>query len=328
MKKLLLSLSFSFVALALSAQMTGNFQQSINFAEPDYTFTRTLYYHVPASYDSTQQYKLVIGFRGGPHRDAGQFRDQLAFLSDSIGAIVICPENISHFNSQEGLTKQLFQYTLDTVTAQYNIDPEFVYLTGLSFGGRHATIVSMDTDNGPIPNLRGVIPFAAGSNSQLEPDYGDIANFPPACICIGLNDNANFLNVSRTIHNAIQNNNGVSLLNEVPGVGHTVAFPTYPAEMMECFNFIEAQYTNTSINDEQLANRIQLFPNPAQQSVRLHAPANIAIEQVDILDNLGKVVLHHIEARTSINVASLSSGIYTIRILTSESVALKRFVKE
>ncbi|PCH98354.1 MAG: hypothetical protein COB85_01615 [Bacteroidetes bacterium] len=226
------------------AQQTGSFQQTVIFAEPDYNFTRTLYYYVPTDYDSAQSYKLVVGFRGGPHTNAGQFRDQLTFLSDSIGAIILCPENEGHFWNQEGLTKQLFQYSVDTTLSLYNIDTNFIYLTGLSYGGRHAVIVSMDTDNGLIPNLRGVIPFAAGSDSHLEPNYADIADFPPACICIGLNDAATFITVANTLHNDIASNGGTSFINEIAGVGHTVDFPSYPDEMMECFNFIESQYSN------------------------------------------------------------------------------------
>ena len=71
------------------AQMTGSFQQNVDFNEADYNFTRTLYFYVPTDYDASQSYKLVVGFRGGPHSNAGQFRDQLTFLADSIGAIIL-----------------------------------------------------------------------------------------------------------------------------------------------------------------------------------------------------------------------------------------------
>lgn len=93
------------ISLVVQAQQTGSFQKSISFTEPDYTFTRTLYYFVPTNYDANHAYKLVIGFRGGPHTNAGQFRDQLNFFADSINAIVVCPENAAHYNNQEGLVK-------------------------------------------------------------------------------------------------------------------------------------------------------------------------------------------------------------------------------
>ena len=107
-------------------------------------------------------------------------------MADSIGAIIVCPENIDHFNVQEGLTKQLFSYTVDTTASFYSIDRNKIYLTGLSFGGRHAVMVAMNTDNGPIPKLRGVIPFATGRNAEQLPNYSRLDEFAPACICICL----------------------------------------------------------------------------------------------------------------------------------------------
>ena len=215
MKSILLVLAICSSLFCSKAQETGSFQENVDFNEADYQFSRTLYYYVPENYDPSNVYKLVVGFRGGPHANAGQFRDQLTFLSNEMDAIILCPENEAHFNNEEGLVKQLFQYAVAHTSENYNIDEDYIYLTGLSYGGRHAVIVSMDTDNGAIPNLRGVIPFAAGSNSQLEPDYTAVNDFPPACVCIGLNDSNNFQDVSNTLAEDIETNGGDVLLNEI-----------------------------------------------------------------------------------------------------------------
>ena len=313
--QVLMLLSIMLLSSNSYAQQTGDFQLSIVFPQVDYNFTRSLYYHVPTNYDPTQSYKLVVGYRGGPHVNAGEFRDQLSFLSDSIGAIILCPENEGHFWNQEGLTKQLFNYSLDTTLALYNIDTNFIYLTGLSYGGRHSVIVSMDTDSAPIPNLRGVIPFAAGSDSHLEPDYVDIAAFPPACICIGLNDSQTFIDVSNTIHDDIQANSGISMLNEIPGVGHTVAFSTYPDEMMECFNFIEASYGTSSIEEIELKKDLILSPNPANGNITVHFQNEKSIERVEIYSISGELALsfdYEIEDHL-IDVSTLKSGVYFLK---------------
>ena len=322
MKKVTLTYLFFLIAFCVSAQTTGSFQNTISFSEPDYTYIRTLYYHVPTDYDSTQAYKLVVGFRGGPHANAGEFRDQLTFLSDSINAIIVCPENIDHFWNQEGLTKQLFKYSVDTVSSIYNIDSNYIYLTGLSFGGRHSVIVSMDTDNGAIPNIRGVIPFAAGSDSQLEPDYTDIANFPPACICIGLNDNANFINVSNTLHNDIQANGGTSILNEISGVGHTTNFPTYPNEIMECFNYIESQYVSLSIIEPTVPQigEISIYPNPVNAEFNLVYPEEIQPEQIYVLDVDGRILMSLKPNTQTIDVSALSNGYKTIMVISDTQI--------
>ncbi len=318
MKHLVVALALSLAFLSNSAQQTGSFDISVAFSQPDYNFTRTLYYFVPSNYDSTQSYKLVVGFRGGPHTNAGQFRDQLTFLSDSIGAIILCPENSGHFWNQEGLTKKLFEYSLDTTLALYNIDTNFIYLTGLSYGGRHSVIVSMDTDNGPIPHLRGVIPFAAGSDSHLEPDYVDIADFPPACICIGLSDANNFITVSNTLHDDITTNGGSSMLNEISGVGHTVAFPSYPEEMMECIDFIEDQYDTTGTPTSLLnlkVNAPTIFPNPTSGQVTIAAevPSEVIVRNAS-----GAIVFQKSAGFSNVQRFDIpgQAGFYTIELIS------------
>ncbi len=323
---------FTFIMVSVlcglsQAQTTGSFQQTITFDQPDYSFTRILYFHVPEDYDANKAYPLVVGFRGGPHANAGQFRDQLSFLSDSLDAIILCPENSGHFWNQEGLTKQLFRYSVDTTMAQYSIDTNFIYLTGLSYGGRHSVIVSMDTDNGPIPKLRGVIPFAAGSDSQLEPDYLDIQDFPPACICIGLDDSQNFINVSNTIHNDIQSNGGTSFLNEIPGVGHTVAFPTYPQEMMKCMNFIEDFHQSTAINDHSgFAGTLTITPNPASTQITLFGPDPGAVKRIEILTISGQVIKTIKGYTAVIPVDQFLAGIYWVRLTTLSGSVIQSFI--
>ncbi|MGK0280466.1 MAG: hypothetical protein ACI9RU_003249 [Litorivivens sp.] len=331
MKHLSSILGLLFLSIFLSAQETGSFDISVAFDEVDYMETRTLYFYVPTDYDAEQSYKLVVGFRGGPNSDAGQFRDQLTFLSDSLDAIILCPENAEHFWNEEGLTKQLFQYSLENAISIYNIDPDYVYLTGLSYGGRHAVIVSMDTDNGPIPNLRGVIPFAAGSDSQLETNFDDIADFPPACICIGLQDSENFITVANTIHDGIIAHGGQSILNEIEGVGHTVDFPTYPDEMMECFAFIEAQYEAVGVSENVAKEDLgfNVYPNPSADQASFELPEAWNVSRIYVLNSAGAVISNVENTERTIDVHHLPAGFYTLVIETdtqryTETLSVKR----
>ena len=316
----------------LNAQTTGSFQLSINFPQADYNETKTLYFYVPEDYDPSQAYKILVGFRGGPNTNAGQFRDQLRPLSDSLNAIILCPENIEHFtNNDEGRTKLLFQYSLDTVMSMYNIDPDFIYLTGLSFGGRHAVIVAMDTDDGAIPNLRGVIPFAAGMEAHLQPNYDSISAFAPACICIGLNDNSAFINVSNTLHNDIQNNGGVSMLNEIPGVGHTVAFSTFPEEMMECFNFIEAQYEVSDVNDvSKNDSEMIVYPNPSNGIINFSfLNGQERITEITLIDSDGKLLKKIAPVNRSVDITEYANAkLLFLKIRTTKRIHVKKIIFE
>lgn len=323
MKRILFTLAIFLGLSYTSAQETGSFLETVDFEELDYTFSRNLYYYVPENYDPANTYKLVVGFRGGPHANAGQFRDQLTFLSNELNAIVLCPENEAHFNNEEGLVKQLFQYSVAHTMETYNIDPEYIYLTGLSYGGRHAVIVAMDTDNGDIPTLRGVIPFAAGSNSHLEPNYDAIENFPPACVCIGLDDSSNFQTVSNTLAEDISENGGDVLLNEISGVGHTVAFPEYPDEMIECINFIEGINTNVSI--VELANeQLIIYPNPAKEMLSFNVSGLLAIEKIIWRDLKGSLIKTTYGDTKNIDVSELAEGLLMLEIHTNKGLITKR----
>jgi len=327
MKNLIILLLILPFVNILKAQETGSFVQSVEFNEADYNFTRNLYYHVPADYSPDNSYKLVVGFRGGPHSNAGQFRTQLQFLSDSIGAIVVCPENADHFWNEEGQTKQLFKYSVEHVSGEYNIDPAYIYLTGLSYGGRHAVIVAMDTDDGEIPAIRGVIPFAAGSEADLQPNYDSIDDFAPACICIGLSDANNFINVSNNLHDDIQANNGLSILNEIPNVGHTVAFSSYPAEMMECLNWIEEQYVVPSsiVKQESLALQIGIYPNPTSRLLNLEIAPGIQISSIELFDSNGSLTRQYEGSVTNINIENLSAGNYLLIFKSDSGNTAKKF---
>lgn len=310
------------------AQQVGSFQLSVDFQETDYNESRELYIYVPENYDPSNAYKLLVGFRGGPNSNAGQFRDQLRPLSDSLNAIILCPENSGHFWNNEGLTKQLFQYSLDTTVSLYNIDMDYIYLTGLSYGGRHAVIVSMDTDDGPIPKLRGVIPFAAGSEADLQPDYENIDEFPPACICIGLSDSNNFINVANKLHNDIQNSQGLSLLNEIPGVGHTVDFNDFPSEMMECFNFIEAQYEANYTTELLSSSDINISPNPSYDFVFISLlNENEKIEKTKLFDLDGKLLttIHSGQKRVDIS-NYVMNRVLILHIHTSKGIYIKKII--
>lgn len=317
MKKLFLILSFVVYSIPFFTQETGAFQQEISFTESDYTYDRTLYYYVPLNYDGQNSYPLVLGFRGGPHSNAGQFRDQLSFLADSLNAIVLCPENEDHFWNLEGETKLLFQYSLESAMDQYSINDEMIYLTGLSYGGRHAVIVSMDTDEGPIPNLRGVIPFATGSEGDDQPNYDAVEQFAPACICIGLDDSSNFIQVSNNLHDDIIANGGHSILNEIEGVGHTTNFSTFPNEFMECIQFIEDQYS-TNLVSHMDSFELHVFPNPTKNSLQINT--DLKIESIKIFRMNGELISHSHHCSKNVDVSKISAESFIIEIQTNNGI--------
>ena len=297
-------------------QQTGSFSLVIDFDEPDYNLSNELAFYVPMDYDAQNSYPLIVGFRGGPHSGPGHLRDQLQPLSDNLNAIIMCPESVALWQGgQEDLVKPLFQHAVDTTSSLYSVDMDMIYVTGLSFGGRHTVLVSMDTDSGPIyPNLRGVIPFAAGTNSENIADYG-VDTSAPICTCIG-SDDASFYNVSYILNQNATAAGHSTLFNEIPGVGHTMAFPTFIDEMMECFDFIEAQYT-TGLTEYD-AFDLDVYPNPVEHDLQLMFMIGSGA-RVDIFNTMGQLVqsteLTPFNATGHLDVSGLSKGSYLITVV-------------
>jgi predicted peptidase len=90
-----------FLALHVDAQQTGSFSLNIAFDEPDYAMSNEPAFYVPTDYDAGIDYPLIVGFRGGPHTGSDHLRDQLQPLSDSLGAIILCPESVSLWQNSQ-----------------------------------------------------------------------------------------------------------------------------------------------------------------------------------------------------------------------------------
>jgi hypothetical protein len=315
--------SIAFLIASVSfAQQTGAFSLNIDFDEPDYTMSNELAFYVPTDYDMAVSYPLIVGFRGGPHTGADHLRDQLQPLSDSLNCIIMCPESVALWQgSQEELVKPLFQYAVDTTAALYNIDMDMIYVTGLSFGGRHTVIAGMDIDAGPIyPGLRGIIPFAAGTNSENVADYGEDTS-APICTCIG-SDDSNFYEVSTALHSNATAAGHSTFLNEIPGVGHTMAFPTFIDEMMECIDFIELQYAANL--EEYHSFEFSAYPNPVADVLRLEIPVD-GFPFVEIIDGSGKLVMTYSMMPSSsfgfVDMSNLRYGAYLVRVTLGDQAA-------
>ena len=80
-----------------------------------------------------------------------------------------------------------------------------------------------------------------------------------------------------------------------------------------------------SSNNFELEKRILISPNPTSDILRIEMPDNIFFENAIVYNLLGQKV---VESNSSlVNVNSLSNGIYSIAIKTSEGLILKKFIK-
>lgn len=86
----------------------------------------------------------------------------------------------------------------------------------------------------------------------------------------------------------------------------------------------------TSINQPNLEDQVQVFPNPTNEHIYIHS--NIGIESVEILDLLGKRVAFYPlkqEYQTKISLSKDSANnVYIARINTREGVLSKRIIRK
>jgi hypothetical protein len=117
------------------------------------------------------------------------------------------------------------------------------------------------------------------------------------------------------------------MLNEIPGVGHTVAFPSYPAEMMECFNFIESQYASTGIENDLKSSDIKIYPNPAENTLHLRYATSFTPGSIHLINAFGNTLKELDSNHTVVETSSLPRGVYILKFTKGNKVLLKRFVK-
>jgi polyhydroxybutyrate depolymerase len=109
---------------------------------------RSYSFYVPAIYDGTQAFPLVLNLHGYTSNGSEQsFYGNFKPIADTAGFIVVHPEgtiqpgttstqfwNVGFFGSNVDDVGFLTAL-IDTISAQYNIDPSRVYSTGMSNGG-------------------------------------------------------------------------------------------------------------------------------------------------------------------------------------------------
>jgi hypothetical protein len=83
--------------------------------------------------------------------------------------------------------------------------------------------------------------------------------------------------------------------------------------------------------NEQLAQKFNMYPNPATNVVNITNSENMVVNQVTVYDITGKQLRTHTfnnEAEIQLNVESLASGTYMLHLQTNKGLAVKKLVKK
>lgn len=91
-------------------------------------------------------------------------------------------------------------------------------------------------------------------------------------------------------------------------------------------------YTTTiaalSTQDFDFGTYFTLYPNPAKDVLNIQAKEGLAVNSIEIYNQLGQIVMAVTNAVNTIDVANLASGTYFVKVNTEKGSANAKFVKE
>ncbi len=91
-------------------------------------------------------------------------------------------------------------------------------------------------------------------------------------------------------------------------------------------------YTTTvaalSTQDFDFGTYFTLYPNPTKDVLNIQTKQDVAINSIEIFNQIGQIVMATTNAINSVDVASLASGTYFVKVNTEKGSANVKFVKE
>ncbi|HNP33173.1 MAG TPA: T9SS type A sorting domain-containing protein [Flavobacterium sp.] len=88
--------------------------------------------------------------------------------------------------------------------------------------------------------------------------------------------------------------------------------------------------TQTLKNNEYLASKLNVYPNPAKNVINFSNDVNAVVSRIEMTDLNGRVVKTESVNATSgqVSISDLSTGVYMMKIITDQGLAVKKIVKE
>ena len=85
-----------------------------------------------------------------------------------------------------------------------------------------------------------------------------------------------------------------------------------------------------STEDTLSSDELQIYPNPAKNALHINYSKSITQGSIQIIDNLGRIISskNNIENQTVVDVSTLSTGIYFLKIKIDNQIINKRFIKK
>ena len=327
-----------FIGQVSFAQQTGLFSGSMSFSSPAVPGqTRTLWYNVPSDYSASKKYKLIVGFHGSG--SSPQNYCQAPFTGGELGNVIhVCPNTGSapedSFCDPAGEDEGLVDAIIAKVAQAYNVDEDYVVLSGFSRGGRCSLQIGLEN----AKKYRGMMLFAPAISTMQDAQnttlykYAD-AKYIPLCMVTGENDTYGYNTTNAEVENQYTIHGGDVSYTQMSGVGHAV--PTSMSYFTTCMDFIETHPGGAggiSVKENETGiNSINLFPNPNKGIFTFSATLQSYDDaELKVFDVLGKEVdvfnTGFIGGKAGINMIDQPDGVYFVRLKTEDFSKTLRLV--
>ncbi len=82
------------------------------------------------------------------------------------------------------------------------------------------------------------------------------------------------------------------------------------------------------VNNFDLNTQINIFPNPASTVLHVENLSQLAIEKMELYNNLGQIILRVEGFHSDVSLKNILPGVYTFKIKTSNGIIVKALIKE
>lgn len=368
MKKTLLAYTlFLFLLSNVQAQVDSIFNQSMY---------RNYILHLPTNYNAQQKYPLIVCFHG-LNSTAAKQQVYAGFdaIADTANFIIVYPNGINNtWNLQANSTPSDINFTsalIDTIVANFSVDTNCIYATGMSMGGFMSyavacalgnTIKAVGVVSGNMStNLKGtcsppkglpIMHFHGTSDNLVSYNGAPGISTVPLTIDWWVNQNnctttpvtTSLPDINTTDGCTVEKNvygngkdNSEVVFYKVTGGGHCwpsgksncpFGNATFDVDASQLIWAFFKKRCSTPLSIDKLVNKsVTIYPNPATDKLLVNNNENTATLQ--IIDMLGNTYLQKqiINGENTIDIQTLSSGVYLVRVVGSVTIN-KLFIKQ
>lgn len=125
-------------------------------------------------------------------------------------------------------------------------------------------------------------------------------------------------------HWEVQNMNVPAIVRDIQFASDQIGYALTDQKIYKTINGGEI----TAVSELKLNIDIQVFPNPAKDIVNLNYPAEVEIQNIELMDIVGKTIKAFSNPVSSIDVSTLPAGNYLLKIVTNQGLVVRKIVVE